>query len=166
MSAVLRDWVLGLTGAALVSAAARMLAPEGRVKRVVALVCGLVTILALISPLRRLDAESFAAFAARYREEGRAAAAGAQISEEKLLRRIIEERTAAYILDKGRSLGIDDLRVTVTAEKLEDGTFVPKSARLTTKAGETARRKLGEIIEAELGISPEELDWSESHETQ
>lgn len=164
MSAVLRDWVLGITGAALITAAVRMLTPEGRVKRIVMLVCGLVTILALIQPLRRLDPESFAAFAARYQEEGQAAAAGVEISEEKLMRRIIEERTTAYILDKGRSLGIDDLHATVTAEQREDGTWIPKSARLETSAGEAARRKLQDALVAELGIPAEEMNWSVKHE--
>jgi hypothetical protein len=157
---------MGITGAALIAAAVRMLTPDGRVRRVVTLVCGLVMIIALISPIKRFDPESLVAFSERYQEEGRAAAAGAQISEEKLMRRIIEERTAAYILDKGRSLGIDDLIATVTAEKLEDGTYVPKSARLKTRAGEAARRKLEEAITAELGIPAEELNWSESDETQ
>jgi stage III sporulation protein AF len=160
MNEAIRDWIIGIAGAAMVSAAAQMMTPEGRVKRIVSLVCGMVTILALIRPLVGFDLGRFADYAARYRLEAEAVTADMNETEEKLTRRIIEEKSAAYILDKGKSLGITDLEARVTAVWNEDGYWVPESARLETDAGEGARRKLAETITAELGIPEEELSWS------
>jgi len=166
MSQMLREWVIGLMGAALVSAAATALAPEGRTRRIVQLVCGLAVIVALLAPVKELDLESLAAFSEKYGEEGRAAAARAADTEEMLLRRIIEQRTEAYILDKGHALGIEDLAVQVTAEKTEEGAWIPKRARLNTRADAFLRQKLQAAIEAELGIAAEELNWSVNDENE
>ena len=160
MTEGLRSWIIGLAGAAMVTAAAMTVTPEGKVKKIVSLICGLMTIIALIKPLAGFDYSSFSKYLSQYKNAADTFSVAMVSENENLTRRIIEDKCQAYILDKGKSLGITDLTVTVTAEWSEDGYWYPSSASLMTNADSEARSKLSQSIEAELGISSEELIWS------
>jgi hypothetical protein len=160
MSEVLRSWVIGLAGAAMVTAVAMTITPEGRVKKVVSLICGLVTILALVRPLADFDYLDFAKNIASYRQNAETFSSDVRDVNENLTRLIIEDKCETYILDKGKSLGMGDLAVTVTAAWSKDGYWYPSGAQLSTNADKESREKLCQSIEAELGIPPEELIWS------
>ncbi len=164
MTEALRSWVIGVAGAAMVTALALTVTPEGRVKKVVALVCGLMTIVALIKPIVSFDYGSFSEYLAQYQKEAESFSSDIGDTNENLTRRIIEQRCEAYILDKGKSLGITDLNVTVQLTWSVDGFWYPCGASLTTNADETTRQELGWDIEAELGIPSEELNWSMHNE--
>ncbi|NLT15712.1 MAG: hypothetical protein GXY05_15405 [Clostridiales bacterium] len=164
MADALKSWIIGLAGAALVTAAAMTVTPEGKVKKVVALICGLMTVIALLKPLVGFDYTGFSKYLIQHENDAEAFSSGIESENENLTRRIIEERCEAYILDKGKSLGITDLAVTVTAVWSEDGYWYPAGASLRTNAGTEARGKLGGSIEAELGIPQEELIWSMDNE--
>ena len=151
-------------GAAVVTAVAMTVTPEGRVKKVVALICGLVTIIALLKPIAGLDYRNLARNIASYQKSADGAAAQAGKVDEKLTRLIIEDKTASYILDKGKSLGIGDLEATVTAAWSKDGYWYPSGVHLKSNAARELRDKLSQSIEAELGIPPEELIWSMTNE--
>ncbi len=160
MTEALRSWVIGIAGAAMVTAAAMTVTPEGKVKKIVALICGLMTVLVLLKPLTGFDYASFSKYLTQYRNDAEAFSSNIESENENLKRRIIEDKCQAYILDKGKSLGITELAVTVTAEWSEDGFWYPIGASLVTNANGETRDKLSQGIEAELGISPEELIWS------
>ena len=160
MTEALRGWIIGIAGAAMVTAVAMTVTPEGKVKKIVALICGLMTVIALIKPITGFDYTSFSKYLTQYRNDAETFSVEVESENENLTRRIIEDRCQAYILDKGKSLGITDLAVTVTAQWSEDGYWYPSGASLVTNADRETRDKLSQSIEAELGISPEELIWS------
>jgi hypothetical protein len=164
LAEALRSWIIGIAGAAMVTAAAMALTPEGKVKKIVSLICGLMTILALIKPLAGFDYTSFSKYLSQYKRDAAAQSSAMDSENENLTRRIIEDKCQAYILDKGKSLGITDLNVTVTAKWSKDGYWYPSGASLKTDADEKTRRQLSQSIEGELGISPEELIWSMKNE--
>ncbi len=160
MTEALRSWVVGIAGAAMVTAIAMTVTPEGRVKKVVSLVCGLMTVVALIKPVVGFDYGGFSEYLARYKSDAAAFSSDIGDTNENLTRRIIEERCEAYILDKGKSLGLEELKASVQLTWSVDGYWYPCSALLCTNADEDKRQKLSQSIEAELGIPSEELDWS------
>jgi hypothetical protein len=164
LTEALRSWIIGIAGAAMVTAAAMAMTPEGKVKKVVSLICGLMTILALIKPISGFDYTAFSKYLAQYKNDAQEYSGAMASKNENLTRRIIEDKCQAYILDKGKSLAITDLDVTVTAEWSKDGYWYPSGASLITNADTEARNKLSRSIEAELGISPEELIWSMRNE--
>ncbi|UOO37138.1 hypothetical protein IZU99_07660 [Oscillospiraceae bacterium CM] len=164
MTEAIRTWVIGLAGAALITAVAMTVTPEGKTKKIVSLICGLMTILALIRPLKGFDYVSFAKNLASYKQEASAFSADVSDADEKLTRRIIEEKCCAYILDKAESLGITDLDVTVTAAWDDDGYWYPARAELSTNAGLALRASLESRIESDLGIPREKLVWSNRNE--
>jgi stage III sporulation protein AF len=160
MTEALRSWIVGIAGAAMVTAVAMTVTPEGRVKKVVSLVCGLMTVIALIKPVVGFDYGSFSEYLARYKNEAESFSADIEDTNENLTRRIIEERSEAYILDKGKSLGMTDLDASVQLSWSVDGFWFPSGAALKTNADAEKRQELGRAIEAELGIPSEELNWS------
>ena len=164
MTQALGIWIRGLVGAAVLTSVSMMLTPEGKTRKVVSLVCGLVIMTVLIKPIVGFDYSGFSRSMAEYRFKAGDFSREFQETNEKLTGYIIEEECAAYILDKGISLGISDLKVSVSAKWSEDGYWYPESAALETVAGEDLREKLGRQIQESLGIPPEELIWRMSDE--
>jgi stage III sporulation protein AF len=160
MTEALRSWIVGIAGAAMITAVAMTVTPEGRVKKIVSLVCGLMTVIALVRPIVGFDYRSFSEYLAQHKSEAEAFSSDIDSANENLTRRIIEERCQAYILDKGKSLGITDLEASVQLSWSVDGHWYPCGASLRTNAGEDKRQELGRDIEAELGIPSEGLNWS------
>ena len=110
MTATLGGWIHGIVAAAMISAITLVISPENKVKRVVSVVCGFMILIALIRPLREFDYGSFRLNLTQLREDASDFAAPMEEVNENLTRRIIEEKYAAYIMDKGISLGFLTLR--------------------------------------------------------
>ena len=160
MSELLRSWVLGLAGAALLGAFALTLTPEGRVRRVTKLLVGVVLALALIRPLADFDFETYAASLAVSREaETRAAALGE--TNDRLQRTIIEAECAAYISDRAARLGLRPVSASVTAKWGDALCWYPYEATLRGEPDALARRALASAIEAELGIPASRQYWED-----
>lgn len=161
MSEFLRSWVLSLTGAALLSAFALALTPQGRARSAVRLVCGVVTAIALVSPVLDFDFESYSMSLAAYRSAADQAAARLEETNDRLSRTIIEEECAAYILDKAQVLGLEMESASVTAKWGDADCWYPYEARLRAGGDELARRYLSDLISSELGIAPERQYWED-----
>ena len=156
MTDTLRTWILGIGGAAILTSICMTITPDGKVKKVVGLCCGIMVMLMMITPVIGLDFGAFSADYARLRSD-----AGMTTSdfEEKLSRLIIEEACSAYILDKGTQLGIHDLAAQVSVRwNIHDEHWYPYAAVLITEADVETRDELARMI-SDLGIPPEELIW-------
>lgn len=157
----IRTWVLHLTGAALLGAAALTLAPEGKVRQIVSLACGAVMLAALLSPGIRFDFAGYAENLAAYRAAAESASTLFRAENEKISRLLIEERCAAYILDKGDTLGVEGLQIRVYAAwSEEEGVWYPYSAALAAARLDDAQKKqLTACLAGDLGIPPERQSW-------
>ena len=164
MSGMLGKWVLGLVGAALMTCICLMITPEGRVKKVVSLVCGFVLIIALIKPVVGFDYTSFSRNYTQLRLDAENFGQPLDDVNEKLEGTIIEEECASYIVDKGTALGITDLQAAVTANWDDGGYWYPVAANITSDADADLRGKLNDYIETDLGIPPSEITWSNDNE--
>lgn len=149
-----RTWLLAVTAAALLAAAAEQLAPEGAARRGVRLVCGLMLLAVMLRPLsgllelspRDLFAEERAAAQASVREGTRA--------REEQLSELIARETGAYIVDKAAALGAE-CSARVTCGRTEEGLLLPVAAEVTGALTPAQREELARLMEEELGI-PEE----------
>jgi len=157
----LREWIMSLCGVAVVSVIAMGLTPRGRVRSITKLVCGIVAIIALIKPVAGFDFGAYSMNLAQYREAMAGREEKLQNTNERLLRAIIEEECAAYILDKAQVLSVDTELVAVTAKWGDEGFWYPYEVRLELRSGEGERERLAALIEAELGIPRERQYWSE-----
>ena len=149
-----RGWLLAVIAASLLCALADVLMPQGAVKRVGKLVCGLVIMAAIVSPLVDLDVEE----SRRWLEECltgvelRAAELEDTVGDQR--KAIIERECAAYIVDKAAQLGLT-CTAQVECQADEDGLFLPVRTRVSGLLSEAGRTQLAQAIQEDLGVPPE-----------
>lgn len=155
----MRQWIVGIVAASLLSSIAMTLCPAGRVKSVTRLVCALVCALAIASPLLQLDIDTIAAGIASYQKRAEEITAQAEDEEKMLERTYIEEKYAAYILAKATEAGASVTDAAVLA-RWDDKELVwyPWEATLYG----TYSPELSRSIEADLGIPAQRQDWSDN----
>lgn len=164
MMELIKTWILQLTGAAMLSAIAVSLTPNGKVKNVVSMVCGLVMIIALISPAVRFDSSEFTKYLSELR--GNTADISSELTEvnDNLNRTIIEEESEAYILDKGTELGMENMEISVFAQWSEEGYWYPSRIEISGTAAANQRQELSYYIESQFGIAEDMQIWSTEDE--
>ncbi len=154
VTADLGAWILRLTGAAMVSAAAVSLTPKGPAGHAVRLACGLLSVSVLLS-LPAVSAPEEPLFPENsYGQE----AADTAEEAENALRAVIEARAEAYISDKAAALGLTDVTVKLTAEKTPEGWYFARAA-ITGTWDEAAGKALGRHLTEALGIAEEDQEW-------
>ena len=163
MTELLRNWLYALAGASIVCALATALTPEGRWRRITQLVCWLVMVVALISPLRAFDVGGYGEELSKYQTAAAEAAGKSEDIDSSLNRTIIEEQCQAYILDKAKSAGAD-MDAAVTARWSTEGFWYPYEVKMTGSCGEKAKSELAGLMESELGIPEERQYWSDTDE--
>jgi stage III sporulation protein AF len=158
MTDFLRTWLLGITAAALLIAAADSLTPAGTVKKIGKLIGGLVLVLAVIAPLSSLDAEMLSQNLTEYRAESGAYGEAIDEANGRLLKAIIEEKTAAYIEEKADALGIV-CRATVKTRMGEGEYPYPYEAEITGDLTKAEKETLKAFLERDLAISAERVTF-------
>lgn len=150
-----RGWLLAVIAASLLCAVAGALMPPGGVRRVGRLVCGLVLLCAVLSPLADLDI----AGGQRWLEDYLASLdRQTDVLKETVngqMKGIIEEEYAAYIVDKAAQLGLT-CSVRVECGLSEEGLYLPVRARVSGALEESGRAQLAQIIRSDLGIPESE----------
>ncbi len=152
---LLRSWILGLAGAAVICAVITELCPAGSTKKVLKLLCGLVMTMALISPLINGQLPDMSLNMAKYRTRANEISVSAKESADSYSREIIEEECRAYILDKAHSLGVDVKDASVILRWSNGGFWYPDKCTIEAEYN-TA---LAESIECELGLGMESQKW-------
>ena len=160
MMGAARLWLLSILSVSLVCALADALMPPGAVRRVGRMVCGLVLMSAILSPLVDLDLEG----GSRWLEDYLAAVEQRETELEKQVdegrKAIIAERYEAYILDKAAQLGLS-CTVEVECRTEENGVCLPERVRITGALSAQEKVQLAELLEEELGVAPEEQIYIE-----
>lgn len=152
----MREWILGVFSASLLSAIAMVLCPAGRVKTVLRMVCGIVCAMAVALPLMRLDTERIAAEMARCRREAESVTLEGEEERKMLERTYIEEECAAYIGAKAAEKSVEISGASVLAKWDDDGlVWYPWSVTV----GGAYDRTLSNIIERDLGVPGERQVW-------
>ena len=157
MTEALREYLLSVCLAALFCALALSLLPQGSVRRIAGLSCGLLMTAAALGPLIKLNDASVPRRLAALRMEAEEQRTGIEIRNLALVSQIIKEKTESYILDKAKSLEMT-LQVEVTMDQAE-GQPYPKSVKLTGHASHGQKTALQEYVEENFGISGSEQEW-------
>ena len=160
LSDSLGKWIWSISAASLFCGIIMELSPGGQIKNVLKALCGMLMAIALISPLLNLELPNYSLNLAKYKTMGEEIALAGQEEKDFLSRSIIERECGAYILDKGRELGLNIANVAVTVKWSGEGFWYPIECQI---AGEYNSR-LEEIIAGELGISKENQKWTGNDE--
>lgn len=157
----MKEWLQAIVAASVISSAALILTPPGRVRWVTRMACGILCSLAVISPVLQLDMEALSVNIASYEKEAQSVTENAREEAKILERTYIEQECAAYILSKAEENGVPLGPVEVSARWDDgEGVWYPWSAELE---GEYSPR-LSVLLEATLGIPSERQIWSDSEE--
>ncbi len=151
----LREWLLGVTAAALAVALAQALTPEGTVKKLLRLIGGLVLLLAVVRPLK-----GFVPEAMPQPWELAPSVETAERAGEEVMKTLIAQKVGAYIVDKGSELGCP-CTAKVTVAEDENGWAVPWSAELTGQWTAQGKKELSKLIAQELNIPEERQTFRE-----
>ena len=147
-----RSWLLGVTAAALVLALAEALVPEGSVKKVCRLAGGMALLLAAAGPvLEALDGNLLAGAVEGWRDRSQRYERELEENNERFYLAIIEEETAAYVMDKARELGFE-CAVEVTCGYDENGVPCPWEVAARGQWAPEQRARLERLLEEELGV--------------
>lgn len=148
---MLKQWITGITCAAIIAAAAQALAPSGRVKKAGRLAVGLLLLLAVLKPLGGLDYDALAGALAQYRPDSATCEAALEEKNQAVLKTVIEEKTGAYISDKAEALGMN-CAAEVTYYYGPDGEVRPEAVVVRGEFTENQQAQLSRALEGELGI--------------
>ena len=160
MTGVVRQWLLGMACTALILAVAESLAPEGGVKKVCRLAGGLALLLAAVSPLLRLDSGMLADVLEGYRAQIRSYEEALAEQNHLFYQTIIEESTAAYIVDKAEEMGIS-CQAEVTYSYDENGVPCPWEVTARGNWTDETREALERLLEDDLGVPPQRQQYEE-----
>lgn len=163
MMELVRQWIVGITCAAIIGALAEGIMPKGGAKKAGRLAVGLLLMLAVLRPLAEADLDVLAQGLTRWRLQAEGYGEILETEDRMLIKTIIEERTCAYISDKAKELGI-----SCTAEVVyhygEDGAVWPTEAILRGSFTLSQKQSLTRVLEAELAIPAENLTFEEVSE--
>ena len=156
MSGVIRE----ICALSILCGVAMSITPEGGVKRVMGILSSAVLLIAILTPVRQFDFESYALELAKYKNSEAALSARGEDINERLNRLVIEDEYQAYIMDKARKTGIEVKEADVEVQWSTEGVWVPYSAEIISDAPPEMRGKLTEAIRSELGIPEERVTWN------
>lgn len=160
MMALVRQWLLGITGAAILAALAEGAMPEGGVKQVGKLACGLVLLVAVLQPLSQGGAAEAVWLPVDLGGEIQKQTQQLQEEVDIQMRAVIEEELAAYSMDKAAQLGIG-CQVQVTCTYREGGVFLPEQAQVWGVDREEEQQRLAGVLAADLGLEPRQILFRE-----
>ena len=148
-----RQWLIGITVAAMLNAAAKNLMPKGVVRQIGGLTGGLVVLLAMLQPVYRLEESRLSEVFSPYIDTQTHTTAMA-VNTYSLMKDIIESECSAYIQDKAKELGLI-CRVTVICTDKTEGYPYPQYALIEGNLKAEEKATLSEMLVQTLDIAPE-----------
>lgn len=150
----IREWLLAIISASILCALADSVMPSGAVKRVGKLVCGIVLLCVVLTPVAHLDVKGGQGWLEDYLAglEVRKTELDEQVNEG--MKVIIETRYAAYIVDKAEEMGLTcTARVSCRVE--DDGLYVPDVVQVAGIRSDVDQSRLAQMIQEDLGVTLE-----------
>lgn len=156
MIEALRSWMISIIGVSLLLSVVQALTPEGGIRKIMSLLGGLLLLLTMIQPLAHTQPGWRVTQRGGVQREVLRRTEELQKKQEQTQRRIIEEKTAAYISKEAGRMGIScTVRVKTAVGK--DGVPRPASAALSCPPAE----RLSAYMVETLGIARGRQTWNE-----
>lgn len=163
MMGAVRSWLLAVIAVSLLCAVADALIPSGGVKRVGRLVCGLVLMGAILSPVASLDVEGSQRWLESCLASVRSQEAELEDRVNGQMKVIIEQEYAAYIVDKAAQLGLE-CTVRVECRLSEEGLYLPDRTEAEGLWTASAQEEMIRIIAEDLGVPAQRQIYLEKEE--
>lgn len=151
----MKTWLLSVTSAAVIAALADALTPKSAPRKMVRMAGGLLLLLAVLGPVKKLQDVDFSEILEDY--QGKYAGYEETLVQESedMMKGIIEETAGAYILDKATALGLQECSVAVVCQAEDTGFPIPQRVTVRGTGEEDAWSALSDAIAADFAIGPE-----------
>ena len=159
----LGGWLLSITATALLVGILEAMLPEGGVKGVSRLGCGLLLFLVLVRPLLGSGYETLLEELHSWQRETAEETERLNQVEASLEETIIAEEAAAYIQAEAEAQGIS-CTVTVACAQNGDGLTLPVAVELGGVTQKAQRGTLRTLIQSAFGLSEEDICFTETEE--
>ena len=150
----LSQYILSVTGAAMLTAVLGSLAGQGSMGTLVKLLAGVFLALTILAPVVTLELPDPAGWLSQWKADGAVISDAGVAMAEDVAADIITNRVEAYIQDKAAQY-----QASITAAVTLDQENVPVSVVMTGEISPYARNRLTEILEQDLGIGKEAQRW-------
>ncbi len=155
----MKTWLMRVIAAAILCTIAQDLSPKGSVKQVGRLVCAMVLLCVVLSPVKTLDMAAGSQWLTNYRATLADSRAALAEQGEEIQMAVIGEKYRAYIEDKGAQLG---LNCQAQVDCREEGEiYVPDRVQVTGDLSQGDWDGLRRCREEELGVPPERQEFRE-----
>lgn len=158
MITAIREWMTAVVTVTMLLSVAQSLIPEGSIRKIASLTCGLILLLVLLQPVLQTDLSNLQINMDDYAAAIQERQTELQAVEQTERTTLIAGKTQAYILDKAKELGLD-VEVHVTTALGEDGVAYPD----TVDVDGAWSSELANVIEQDLGIPQERQVWHEQN---
>ena len=155
----MKTWLMRVIAAAILCTIAQDLSPKGSVKQVGRLVCAMVLLCAVLSPVKTLDLAAGSQWLTNYRATLADSRAALAEQGEEIQMAVIGEKYRAYIEDKGAQRG---LNCPAQVDCREEGEiYVPDRVQVTGDLAQGDWDGLRRCLEEKLGVPPERQSFRE-----
>lgn len=158
----LREWLLAVLAVSFLVAAAQSVMPEGPIKQVGRLVCGLLLFLAVARPILGIQYNTLSALLRDAANEVTQEQTELEETKNQMTGAIIAQEMDAYIEDKRTELGL-----ACQVEVIWDwsGTVpTPCGATVTGSLTEAERQSLTQVLTQDLGLETDAIHYDTSNE--
>ena len=152
MMELAKQWLLGITGAAILAALTEGIMPEGGIKQVGKLACGLLLLTAVLKPFVGIELTTWSENLFRDIPEPHTL----QEETQARMKQLIEEEFSAYSMEKAQMLGLT-CDIYVHCQQEESGIFLPDGAEISGVTGAEGQEAVAVMLYTELGLSREGL---------
>ena len=152
----IKEYLLSVTAAALICGIVNSLSGKGTTAKILQLLSGLFLAAVVIKPVVEMKLDNVYTFTDNLVVSSDLVVAQGESLAAEEMKRIIKEKTEAYILDKAKALGAE-ITVEIT---LQD--YTPIGVTIEGNVSPYAKKNLSASITQELDIPPEEQVWIRS----
>lgn len=154
----LRQYLLSVTAAALLTAVLQALLPKGPVRRVTALACSLLMLLTVVRPLNQFNTEELIRNFENYCQELSVYPEEMEKTSAALTESIIVSKSVSYIEDKAKE---NDMICNVQVScRDENGVAVPDAVTVVGDLTGEERQTLLTVIQDDFGLGEEAVRFT------
>lgn len=153
----LREYAISVIMMAMLCSLVLNLLQSSAAKGIVKMVCGMILTITAVAPLCRMDLSIQENLSSSFLAEAKAAASEGEDLNRDALRAVIKQELETYIQDKAA-----DLNAEITAQVTLNNGDPPLPSWVVIKGDISpyAKQQLQKILQAQLGIAKESLEWT------
>lgn len=153
----IREYAISIIATALICSTISSLLQNHTFSGIIRMVCGLILTITVVAPLWKMELTFPDPLSSTVISSADAAAEEGRAISQAALEAIIKQETEAYIQNKASDLHAE---ISVEIGLSQNSPPIPQWAVISGQIAPYQKLQLQEILESELGIAKENLEWT------